>query len=164
MNDLSEIPNGTKKVCTSCFTRIMRKINQHSGGNCSSPAQPDAPVPNSSGNGPDSGSATVTAGSSTASTAATNNEEGTWTDEQIEQMKVLLKANGRNWSLVAERLVGGKSAEQCKKFFYARRKKLNLDKIVLEYKRVSKETALSHVAASLTLTHSLYSLFFLLSL
>jgi glycosidase len=130
---IAEIPNGTKKVCSSCFTRIMRKINQHSGGNCASPAQNDATATMASGNGTDSGVATTSASSSTP---AAINDEAAWTDDQTDQIKTLLKAHGRNWNVVAEKLGGGKTSEQCKKFFYTNRKKLNLDKIVLEYKRV----------------------------
>jgi len=132
---LAEIPNGTKKVCSGCFTRIVRKINQHGGGGGgggnSSPVQTDGQS-KATRNGPDSTAAS--AGASGGSSAA---EDGVWSDEHTDLVKVLLKAHGRNWNLVAEKMGGGRTAEQCKKFFYTNRKKLNLDKIVLEYKRVS---------------------------
>ena len=38
---------------------------------------------------------------------------------------------------MSETLNKSKSPEQCKKFFYSQRKKYQLDKLVLEYKRVS---------------------------
>jgi Myb-like DNA-binding domain len=58
-----------------------------------------------------------------------------WTDDEIEVLKTCLRLSGRNWSLMAEKL-SSKSSDQCKKFFYENRKKFQLDKLVLEYKRV----------------------------
>ena len=54
-----------------------------------------------------------------------------------EILKSCLRNNGKNWSVMSEMLNKSKSPEQCKKFFYSARKKHQLDKIVLEYKRVS---------------------------
>ena len=60
--------------------------------------------------------------------------ETIWTEDEIEDYKALLRANGKNWQLIGEKLC--KSSEQCKKFFYDNRKKAHFDKIVLEYKKV----------------------------
>ena len=60
-----------------------------------------------------------------------------WREDEIEILKGCLRNNGKNWSVMSEMLNKSKSPEQCKKFFYSARKKHQLDKIVLEYKRVS---------------------------
>ena len=60
-----------------------------------------------------------------------------WADGEVEAMKAELRAHGRNWTALAGK-IGTKSADQCKKFFYENRKKCGLDKIILEYKRVSE--------------------------
>ena len=60
-----------------------------------------------------------------------------WREEEIETLKGCLRSSGKNWSLMSESLNKSISPEQCKKFFYGQRKKYQLDKIVLEYKRVS---------------------------
>ena len=59
-----------------------------------------------------------------------------WADGEVEAMKAELRAHGRNWTALAGK-IGSKTADQCKKFFYENRKKCGLDKIILEYKRVS---------------------------
>lgn len=59
-----------------------------------------------------------------------------WTDDEVEILKTCLRLNGRNWTLMGEKL-SNKTSDQCKKFFYESRKKYQLDKLVLEYKRVS---------------------------
>ena len=58
-----------------------------------------------------------------------------WTDDEVEILKTCLRLNGRNWTLMGEKL-SNKTSDQCKKFFYESRKKYQLDKLVLEYKRV----------------------------
>jgi hypothetical protein len=60
--------------------------------------------------------------------------ETTWTEDEVEDFKNLLRANGKNWTLIGEKLC--KSSEQSKKFFYENRKKAHFDKILLEYKKV----------------------------
>ncbi|XP_059091907.1 nuclear receptor corepressor 2-like isoform X2 [Tigriopus californicus] len=102
-----QIPNGTKKCCSACFTRISRKINQILGGNslCNSPAEP------------------VKAESDIV-----------WSEDEIESIKTLLRQHGRNWATLADK-ISAKSPEQCKKFFYNNRRKLGLDRIMLEYKK-----------------------------
>lgn len=42
--------------------------------------------------------------------------------------------------------LNNKTSDQCKKFFYENRKKFQLDKLVLEYKRVSLSSALEIVS------------------
>lgn len=59
-----------------------------------------------------------------------------WREDEIEILKSCLRSNGKNWSVMSEALNKSKSPDQCKKFFYSARKKHQLDKIVLEYKRV----------------------------
>jgi len=53
----------------------------------------------------------------------------------VEDFKSLLRANGKNWQLIGEKL--GKTTEQSKKFFYENRKKSHLEKIIVEYKKVN---------------------------
>lgn len=105
---LPEIPNGTKKCCSACFQRIMRKINQLTGGACNSPAE---------------------------SVVKTEADLTSWADDEVDKFKNLLKSNGRNWSVISEK-IANRTPEQCKKFFYNNKKKFGLDKIVLEYKKV----------------------------
>jgi hypothetical protein len=59
-----------------------------------------------------------------------------WTDDEVEVVKTCLRLSGKNWLLMSDKL-SNKTADQCKKFFYDTRKKFQLDKLVLEYKRVS---------------------------
>ena len=63
-------------------------------------------------------------------------QKAAWADGEVEAMKAELRAHGRNWAALAGK-ISTKTAEQCKKFFYENRKKCGLDKIILEYKRVS---------------------------
>ena len=63
-------------------------------------------------------------------------QKAAWADGEVEAMKAELRAHGRNWTALAGK-ISTKTAEQCKKFFYENRKKCGLDKIILEYKRVS---------------------------
>lgn len=116
----TEIPNGIKKCCSACFTRICRKIAQMSSGT-NSPAASAGGAQASSG----------------AAVGAVKVEADEWNDEDIEVVKTELRNVGRNWTSIAAKLTSGKTPDQCKKFFYEYRKKFGLDKIVLEYKRVS---------------------------
>ncbi len=150
----SEIPAGMKKCCSACFTRIMRKISQANSDRNSPPSAAASPSPSSTNattnaaptTGGASGSNTAAVGATGAApqappaTAPRNSApaEVPWTADETERMKSCLRAQGRNWAAVAEKM-GSKTAEQCKKFFYVNRKKMNLDKVVLEYKRVSVE-------------------------
>lgn len=113
---LAEIPNGIKKCCSACFTRISRKISHLTSGT----------------NSPAASSGGVSSSSKGAKM------EG-WSDDEVETVKRELRNCGRNWAAIAGKLASSSSAktpEQCKKFFYDFRKKFGLDKIVLEYKRV----------------------------
>ena len=108
----------------------MRKIGQYSGGN-NSPAD--------TGNSSSAGQkATASAAAAAVAAAAAAESSASWSEEDQEQMKSCLRSQGRNWQAVADKMGGGRTPEQCKKFFYANRKKLNLDKIVLEYKRANQ--------------------------
>jgi hypothetical protein len=60
-----------------------------------------------------------------------------WCEEEIEAIKSELRTQGRNWAAVSSK-ISNKTAEQCKKFYFDNRKKHGLDKIILEFKRVSK--------------------------
>ena len=84
-----------------------------------------------------------------------------WSEVEIESFKSALRSHGKNWSAIAEGMtsasekatpVGAKgkhnssvsvsdkckrSAEQCKSFFFTHRKQQQLDKILIERKRVS---------------------------
>jgi nuclear receptor co-repressor 1 len=110
----SELPAGLKKCCTACFARISRRITQLTGGS-NSPAEVSRP-------GSEADAVAAAAASS-------------FSDEEVDLMRVALRNAGKNWNAVAEKLQD-KAPEQCKKFFYANRKKYGLDKMVVEYKRV----------------------------
>lgn len=60
-----------------------------------------------------------------------------WADEAVEKAKTSLRQYGTNWSKMSE-AVRDKTEDQCKKFFYNQRKRLQLDKLVQEYKRASR--------------------------
>ena len=131
INEL-QIASHTKKCCSACFTRIQRRISLALGGGgtgSNSPAPAEVKQENSSNN---ANKNKVKSESSSSSPALA------WTDEETEAVKKALRAEGRNWAAVSERVNGNKTADQCKKFFYSNRKKLGLDKIVLEYKRANQ--------------------------
>eukprot|EP00092_Neocalanus_flemingeri_P085463 GFUD01107555.1.p1 GENE.GFUD01107555.1~~GFUD01107555.1.p1 ORF type:complete len:1977 (-),score=508.72 GFUD01107555.1:283-6213(-) len=60
-----------------------------------------------------------------------------WSEEEIENARESLRNHGTNWGRMAE-TVKVKTEEQCKKFFYNQRKRLQLDKLVTEYKRATR--------------------------
>jgi len=60
-----------------------------------------------------------------------------WSEVEIESARECLRNHGTNWNKMAD-LVNGKTEEQCKKFFYNQRKRLQLDKLVTEYKRANR--------------------------
>ena len=115
----AEIPDGTKKVCSACLTRLTRKITQLTG---------------TSENHKPTGEERL------------GTEVLLWREDEIETLKGCLRNNGKNWSLMSESLNKSKSPEQCKKFFYGQRKKYQLDKLVLEYKRVSPTNHLNIIS------------------
>ena len=106
----TEIPDGTKKCCSACLTRLSRKITQ------------------------------VTGSTENPKSRSEERLESVllWSDEEIETLKMCLRNSGKNWSVLSENLNKSKSPEQCKKFFYNTRKKHQLDKLVLEYKRANQ--------------------------
>ena len=106
----TEIPDGTKKICSACLTRLTRKITQVTG---------------------------TSENHKPTSEERLGTEVLLWRDDEIETLKGCLRNSGKNWSMMSESLNKTKSPEQCKKFFYGQRKKYQLDKLVLEYKRVS---------------------------
>ena len=61
-------------------------------------------------------------------------ENVTWTDAEIEEAKLSLRSHGTDWSKMSESLKT-KSYDQCKKFYDGQRKRLQLDKLVTEYKK-----------------------------
>jgi len=60
-----------------------------------------------------------------------------WSEAEIESARESLRSHGTNWSRMAE-AIKVKTEEQCKKFFYSQRKRLQLDKLVTEYKRANR--------------------------
>jgi len=101
-----QLPEGSKRVCNACFTRITRRISQLDVG----------------------------AESGDAGNKDKEEDSVSWSEAEIESAKTSLKNNGTNWSKMTE-LIKTKNAEQCKEFFYNRRKQLQLDKLVTEYKK-----------------------------
>ena len=75
-----------------------------------------------------------------------------WSEEEIEMLRSCLKASGRNWAVISQKLHGAKTTEQCKKFFYNNRKKHQLDKLVTEFKRVSFFFLLSSLLVATVMT------------
>jgi len=115
INEL-QLPEGTKKVCTACFTRITRRISQIEGNGIID---------------------VVPSSSSTIKKEAKEAEAASWTEEEVEKVRVSLRQNGTNWVKMSTALNSSRTEEQCKKFFYNQRKRLQFDKVVLEYKRAN---------------------------
>merc|ERR1719336_2088136 len=61
-------------------------------------------------------------------------ENVAWTDEEIEAAKLSLRSHGTDWGKMSES-IKTKSYDQCKKFYDSQRKRLQLDKVVAEYKK-----------------------------
>lgn len=55
-----------------------------------------------------------------------------WTDEELEQLRRMLREHGTNWPKVSEQ-IPGKTNHQCKNYYLTYRKKLGLDQAVAEY-------------------------------
>jgi len=97
-----QISEGMKKCCTTCFTRLSRRISEVAGiENAGKPEPIDVP----------------------------------WTEDDIELAKQCLLQHGPDWKKMADK-ISSKVEDQCKKFFYRERKKLSLDKLVQEFKKV----------------------------
>ena len=58
-----------------------------------------------------------------------------WADAEVELLRLGLRTHGNNWAKISPSLPE-KTPAQCKEYFYSMRKKLQLDKIVQEYKKV----------------------------
>ena len=128
-----EIPEGTKQVCTTCFGRINKRISQldqledgPGGGGAGGGDQGNTRKPGQGGSDLQRGG-----GSNADDLAALS----AWSDNEVELLKIGLRASGTDWPKICESLPD-KTGEQCKAFFYASRAKLHLDKIVKEYKKV----------------------------
>ena len=107
--DFSGIPEGTKKCCQVCFNKINRRTSQLLGASENHKA---------------------------VNSVAETNDDAAWQEDEVEILKTGLRNSGKNWAVIAEAFGSKKTRDQCKKFFYNFRKKHQLDKIVLEYKRV----------------------------
>ena len=114
MNIFPEIPEGTKQVCTTCFSRINKRISQ---------AQDDETL------NLDKNAATPRDSKETYKVG-----DVVWSAEDVAFLEMVLRTEGKDWAKVASK-VPEKSASECKKFFYAHRKKLDLDTLVAEYKK-----------------------------
>ncbi|GFR30810.1 nuclear receptor corepressor 1 [Trichonephila clavata] len=57
-----------------------------------------------------------------------------WTDYETDMIKQALNTNGTDWETVSS-IVGTKSKEQCRQFFFTYKHKLGLDEIVHEFKK-----------------------------
>ena len=113
-NIILEIPENTKQVCTTCFGRINKRISQ---------AQEDETLNQDKNNStPRDSKETYKVG------------EVVWSAEEVVFLEMVLRTEGKDWAKVASK-VPEKSASECKKFFYAHRKKLDLDDMVAEYKK-----------------------------
>ena len=83
--------------------------------------------------------------------ARSETEDVSWTDAEVELLKIGLRSHGNNWDKIGPSLPE-KTPDQCKKYFYRMRKKLQLDKIVMEYKKVSPYLSFPSFC-SLSLSH-----------
>ena len=61
-------------------------------------------------------------------------ENVVWTDAEVEAAKLSLRSHGTDWSKMSDS-IKTKTYDQCKKFYDNQRKRLQLDKLVTEYKK-----------------------------
>lgn len=59
-----------------------------------------------------------------------------WTDEETNALKKGIRAHGTHWNEISKLVGPNKTHYQCKDFYYSFRKKLGLDLLVQEYKKV----------------------------
>lgn len=59
-----------------------------------------------------------------------------WTDEETNALKKGIREHGTRWSEISKLIGPNKSHYQCKEFYFSFRKKLGLDLLVQEYKKV----------------------------
>lgn len=59
-----------------------------------------------------------------------------WTDEETTALKKGIREHGTRWSEISKLVGPNKSHYQCKEFYFSFRKKLGLDLLVQEYKKV----------------------------
>ena len=109
----SEIPEGTKQVCTTCFGRINKRISQ---------AQEDEVARDTNSTNSRDTKETYKVG------------EVIWSNEEVTLLEMALRELGTDWAKIASK-VPDKKASECKKFFYAHRKKLGLNEMVADYKK-----------------------------
>ena len=162
----SEIPSGTKKCCSACFQRITRKISQLSSSTTNSPINNDNSKDKDRENKDKDVKVKVEQQQQQQQQQAeavkedkeskdrdsgkkeAKKQQRIWSEDEVDQLKLLLKNHGRNWSVIAKKMSSVAAAtattataitpEAAKKFFDENRKKHGLDKIVLEYKKVRR--------------------------
>ena len=159
----AEIPEGTKKCCSGCFTKINRKIGQalsdpeaaKAAAEAAKAAEAKATQENHKAK--DQKDTKEGIKKEPESSKETNSKDGAkdgkdssvkWSEDEIEGFKAALRAHEKNWASIAEAMANDpkvnskanagqkKTAEQCKSFFFTHRKKQQLDKILIEVKRV----------------------------
>jgi len=108
-----QIPEGTKQVCTTCFGRINKRISQ---------AQEDEVARDTNSTNSRDTKETYKVG------------EVIWSNEEVTLLEMALRELGTDWAKIASK-VPDKKASECKKFFYAHRKKLGLNEMVADYKK-----------------------------
>lgn len=60
-----------------------------------------------------------------------------WTDEETNSLKKGIREHGTRWSEISKLVGPNKSHYQCKEFYFSFRKKLGLDLLVQEFKKVN---------------------------
>uniref|UniRef100_T1JNY7 Uncharacterized protein n=1 Tax=Strigamia maritima TaxID=126957 RepID=T1JNY7_STRMM len=104
-----QIPQDVKKCCSACFNRIARRLGTNPSTN-----EPFVPL------------------------IPEGVETSRWTEEEMDVAKQGLREHGTNWVKIAAMVVT-KTEAQCKNFYFNYRRKLDLDSLVQEHKKLMED-------------------------
>ncbi|KAL7306809.1 hypothetical protein TKK_0000973 [Trichogramma kaykai] len=108
-----QIPSNATKCCSTCFSRISRRLAPHFAN---------------------LGESQI----SGTSSSTIVEESPQWSEEEIDRLKKGLHEHGPNWQRMHE-VVRTKSDLECKQYYMTFRKRLSLDQLVAEYYQAKGE-------------------------
>lgn len=129
-----DIPVDARIGCARCVMRISRKIGivTNSVNLTSAAASSAAGENNTAGGGPGGigGKATTKA-----------DIRRCWSEAEVDQLRTLIRAHGKNWQQIAAGFGGIKSANDCKKLFCTNKRECNLSTALHEYNESTGKSA-----------------------